>query len=611
LTTSRAPANRADERLFLGPVNNPGGAAIWSPPIRIMRHPVSYHALTVPAAWRQCLMSVASAEIMIGNRTAPATGAAVPLAPAIERALFWLMLAATILPVWTTTYFPSQDGPIHLFIVHLLDSYLKGTIGLAGDYFELNPIFEPNLAFYGIGVALAQVTDLLTVEKLYVSGMALALCLAVRHAVRAINPNAVVYSLLVAPTAFHYFVHMGFYNYSLSIAAAVLAITVFLRRLDDLGPRNLAIMAGLALLTVSIHLMAFMVLGLGVGLAVGWRALCDLQAGRRFGEVVLATIDRGWRLGLAMAPALLVALAFFLRHGVSRARADDIGGEGLASMITLISYDMLELWLMLPWLAAFYGLVVYTLYRHLKGGTLWHSALWALLPLLLVIVFFLNPISTRRVALADRFIPFIVCFTIIWFATLTPSRLVARLVAALAIVSTLAMTGYRLWIYNHYDDEIERYLAVAEAMEDQRTVLPLHLRRDPGTREHAVMPLVHAGAHLGRQRDVLYMRGSLLSTGVYGYFPVVYKEAVDPFRHIGRQLDASPPDIDILSYGETTDGQLDYIMLWPAPTAALDDPITEELRGQLAAGWERLPVPPNASVELYRRLVGPRLAATR
>ena len=548
-------------------------------------------------------MSVASGGLPIGAFSDRRSGVTAPLAPAIERWLFFTLVAAIILPVWTTTYFPAQDGPLHLFIVHLLDGYLKDELGLAADYFELNPAFEPNLAFYAIGLLLAQVTDLLIVEKLYLSGLALALCLAVRSAARAINPNAVVYSLLVAPTAFHYFVHMGFYNYSLGIAAAVFALAFCLQRLDDLRPKNLAIMALLALATIAIHLMAFMVLALGVGLAVGWRALTDLVDGKPYGQVVLATFHRGWRLALAAAPAMLLALAFFLRHGVSRARQDDIGAEGLASMITLVSFDIIELWLMLPWLVAFYGLVVYTLYRHLKAGTLWRSALWALLPFALVVVFFVNPVSTRRIALADRFIPFIVYFAIIWFATITPGRLVARLVVAAAVVSTLATAGYRVWIYDRFDVDIHRYLAVAEAMQDERTVLPLHLRRDPWTREFAVLPYVHAGAHLARDRDILYMRGSLLSAGVYGYFPIVYREEVDPFRHIGRQLDASPPDIDILGYGDTTAGQLDYVMLWPAPTADLDDPITASLLAQLEVGWERLAVPPESTTALYRRLV--------
>ncbi len=530
------------------------------------------------------------------------SGATAPLAPAIERWLFFTMVAAIILPVWTTTYFPAQDGPIHLFIVHLLDSYLKGDLGLAADYFELNPALEPNLAFYAIGLLLAQVTDLLIVEKLYLSGLALALCLAVRSAARAINPNAVVYSLLVAPTAFHYFVHMGFYNYSLGIAAAVFSLAFCLQRLDDLRPTNLAVMALLALATIAIHLMAFLVLVLGVGLAVGWRALTDLVDGKSFGQAALATFQRGWRLALAATPALLIALAFFLRHGVSRARDDDIGVEGLASMITLVSYDIVELWLMLPWLVAFYGLVVYTLYRHLKAGTLWQSALWALLPFALLVIFFVNPVSTRRIALADRFIPFIVYFAIIWFATVTPSRLVARLVAVAAVVSTLATAGYRVWIYDRFDDDIRHYLAAAEAMQDERTVLPLHLRRPPSTREWAVLPYVHAGAHLARERGILYLRGSLLSAGVYGYFPFVYREDVDPYRHIGRQLDASPPDIDILGYGNTTSGQLDYVMIWPVPTADLDDPITAALLAQLEIGWERLSVPDQSTTALYRRL---------
>ena len=88
---------------------------------------------------------------------------------------------------------------------------------------------------------------------------------------------------------------------------------------------------------------------------------------------------RDHRLRLTARPRrespLLLALAFFLRYGLTRAREDEAGGEGLATMISLVSYDITEVWLMLPWLVAFYGLVVYTLYHHLKAGTLGRSAL--------------------------------------------------------------------------------------------------------------------------------------------------------------------------------------------------------------------------------------------
>jgi len=547
-------------------------------------------------------MSVASTGLSLDTDTDRRRAEAAPLAPAVERWLFWALVVATILPVWTTTYFPTQDGPIHLYIVHLLDNYLQGTMGLAADYYRLNPAVEPNLAFYAIGLALVQVFDLLTVEKLYVSGLALALCLAVRSAVRAINPQAVVYSLLVAPTAFHYFVHMGFYNYCLAIAAAVFAVPFCLRRLDDLSAKNLALMGLVALSTIVIHLMAFLVLALGVGLAVVWRALLELRDGTPFAATLRATFDRGWRLGLAAAPALVLALTFFVRYGLTSSSEHDVTGDGLVGMVTLVSFDDREFWLMLPWLAAFYGLVVYTLYRQFRAGTLWQSALWALLPLALLFLFFFNPVSTRRITLADRFIPFIVYFAIIWFATVTPSRLVARLVVAAAVVSTLATAGFRLWIYDRLDGDIQRYLAVAEVMGSEGTVLPLHLHHPPRGSDHAALPYLHAGAHLAHQQGLLYLRASLLSTTRFGYFPFNYREEVDPFRHVAYRLDAGPPEVDLLNYVENTPGEIDYVMLSPAPTEVFDDPLIDSIREQLAAGWERVRGPAEATSELYRRL---------
>jgi len=314
-------------------------------------------------------------------------------------------------------------------------------------------------------------------------------------------------------------------------------------------------------------------------------------------------VERGWRLGLAATPALLVSLAFFARYGLTRSSIHDLTGDGLASMITLVSFDQIEFWLMLPWIGAFYGLVAYTLFRQVKQGTLGQTAIWALLPATLIFLFFVNPISTRHLTLADRFMPYIVYFAIVWFATVTPSRLVARLVIVAAVASTLATAGFRLWIYDRLNDDIERYLAVAEVMEPERTVLPLHL--DHPAHDHsnrAILPYMHLGAHLARQHGQVYLRATLLSPVRFGYFPVNYRDAVDPYRHVARRLDFGPPAADLLNYVENTPGEIDYVMLWPTPAAAYDDPLSTSIRAQLAAGWERVPVPPEASTELYRRL---------
>gem|GEM_PF-2546905 len=49
---------------------------------------------------------------------------------AAEGWLFCSLVAVTILPVWTTTCFPSRDGPVHLSIAHLLRQLLAGDDGI-------------------------------------------------------------------------------------------------------------------------------------------------------------------------------------------------------------------------------------------------------------------------------------------------------------------------------------------------------------------------------------------------------------------------------------------------------------------------------------------------
>ena len=538
-----------------------------------------------------------------GDRAALAV---LPLSPAIERTLFWSLLALTILPVWTTTYFPSQDGPVHLYIVHLLQLFMAGADGIVHQYFELNPHFEPNLAFYGFALLLGQVFDLLVVEKLFLSGLALALCLAVRVAVRSLNPAASVYSLLAVPTAFHYFVHMGFYNYSLGIAATILALTICRPRLDQPSMRDLGVIGLVSLAVLLVHLMAFLVLLVCLALIVAWRSLADWRAGLGPRDAVAALLARGIGLGLALLPALALAAAFFLRHGLNQSRADEVGPNSLIGLVTLVSFDDVELWLMAPWIALFYVLCGYTLVRHLRAGTLGQAALFALLPAALVLVYLGNPVTAAGLRVGERFIPFIICLTFLWFATATPGRGMTWAVVAVASTTTVANAGLRVAQYDRHDQHMQGYMAAAESIEPGHTLLPLHLEPTPdlaGTWFRRPDPLLHLAAHMAIERDLIYLRASLMSTHAFGYFPIIYRQAVDPFLHIenGLRLDGELLDVRIADYPSLTGASLDYVLLWPAPAEMMDDAISVAIRAQVAEDWRAVPVPADASGELFRR----------
>ncbi len=66
--------------------------------------------------------------------------------PTLERGLFYLLLAANLIPLWSVHYFVTGDGPCHLYNAKVLLDFYHG--GELKDFYNpwmfVNTHFEPN-----------------------------------------------------------------------------------------------------------------------------------------------------------------------------------------------------------------------------------------------------------------------------------------------------------------------------------------------------------------------------------------------------------------------------------------------------------------------------------
>jgi hypothetical protein len=66
--------------------------------------------------------------------------------PRIESAVFYLLLAANLIPIWSVHYFLTGDGPCHLYNAKvLLDMYHSAELkAFYNPWLGINYFFEPN-----------------------------------------------------------------------------------------------------------------------------------------------------------------------------------------------------------------------------------------------------------------------------------------------------------------------------------------------------------------------------------------------------------------------------------------------------------------------------------
>lgn len=534
-----------------------------------------------------------------------------------ERLAFPLLLAIVILPIWLFKYFPGWDSPLHLHMVDIMSKYGQPGYEIFTRYLVPNEMAEPNLAAYYILLFFSAFTDLYIAEKLLLTLYAVLLCCSARYAVKVVNPRASVLSLLFIPTTFTLFVHMGLYNFSLSIALFIFTFAFWFERRAAMTPWSLGALAVLSLLLVLVHLLGFALLALAIGttsLYDGIYAMAGARGGAAGRAAMVALLRRALGIGVAFLPGLVVAASFFLRHGVEEASARDQDRLDLLLRLVVLdhlySFSRIELALYAPFVLLVGFLVFYVLRRR------WQVQRWrpsaqdglAFTAIVVVLLYFFVPMTTKGVSVAGRLLPFLFALVFLWLATVTPGRRVGRTILAVVALVCVTTAGYRIWQYDRLNGFLAEYVSAADHIEPHSTLLPIHFwhESDAGSGRRLTWrtnPLYHAPSHIGVERDVINLRNLFLSPEVLGYFPLRYREGVDPYIHIGPAIDEKPPVVDFLDYEDRTGGSIDYVLIMATePVASLEGEEAARVAEQLEQGYELIYTSAGQGfARLYRR----------
>ncbi len=185
-------------------------------------------------------------------------------------AVFYLLLASYIAFILWLPVFPSQDGPVHLYYASVASSLLHHETTYSSA-FQIKHILPPYSLHTYILIAAMKFMSPVMADKFLVCLCVLVLALGFRAMAFSFGPSAWATSLLALPFFLHRYLFMGFYNYSLSIGIAFLAIAVWNRggRVPSWKQSGLFLaLVGLLLLTHPVSLAILLVI---IGMDVLYR----------------------------------------------------------------------------------------------------------------------------------------------------------------------------------------------------------------------------------------------------------------------------------------------------------------------------------------------------
>jgi hypothetical protein len=183
-----------------------------------------------------------------------------------EKYIFHGVLIVNLILLSTVRYYPSMDGPAHLYNSSLICHLIKGDCTSLYDFFALNNVLIPNWIGHFFLTSLCFIFPAWLAEKamlcLYLTGLAFSFRLLVKQ----LCPQNIYLSIFIFPFAYSFLFHLGFYNYSISFIFLFYSIYFWLKTQDEFNFKKYFVLFSLLTLTYFSNVLTFCFLGLCLGL---------------------------------------------------------------------------------------------------------------------------------------------------------------------------------------------------------------------------------------------------------------------------------------------------------------------------------------------------------
>ena len=239
--------------------------------------------------------------------------------------LFIVLLILHLLPIWIFAYFPSQDGPSHVYNALVLKEYGQPENYKMRDAWKLNITIFPNWLSHIILAALLYVFPPVMSEKVLLTIAVGLIPISFFYFLKAVHKGQdekYLYGWLGFPFAYNYLLYMGFYNFTLSISFFFFSFGFWWKHKDNMQVKHLCILYGLLLLTYLSHIVSFGLVVLGISVAAGclWgsKAFAETWNVRKeqlytVSKKFISSLKPLFRFFLYMIPMYFILMEYYLQ----------------------------------------------------------------------------------------------------------------------------------------------------------------------------------------------------------------------------------------------------------------------------------------------------------
>ena len=504
-----------------------------------------------------------------------------------EPIVFLFLLLAHVSVLFRFEWYPSLDGPAHLYNAHLIKQLLLGNAHLA-EHFTFTPFPVPNWSGHAIMVLLSFLFPPNWVEKGLVLIIFAGTAFAFRQLVIALRGSRSWGALLVFPFLCTHTFRMGFFNFSISIAVLLLVLAYWHRIRSEI---SIARVVKFSLLLGLLYFSNALTLLIALG-SIGLWTLIGKWDGGTWKEIRRKMIA----LVAASAPWLLLTVLFVLR-GSEEAAVAYLPKQELWTMIVwgrpftlqtgvsmVIAARVISVCLVL--LA-----IVLLVYRSKKVAIDRKSdAFLLVIAVLALIAYVVLPDKAATGGIISvRYLLFFFLFLALWIASRPHWPLIGKLLLLPFLLADLWLAyvdHYLTWQLNEAVVEVRSALP---HVRDEATVLPILYTDD--------WLVSNVSNYLGTERGIVVIDNYEAMTT---HFPLQWRPQHRAPNDQRSFFNSNRPCIDIDRLGERTGVEFDHVLRWEH-SPEITDSCTVDLDGQLNEKFQAEFRSPGGKAELFAR----------
>lgn len=517
--------------------------------------------------------------------------------------LFYACIALNALPVLLFQFFPSMDGPAHLYNANILRHLWAGQSEVLHQWYTVNPAPVPNWTSHVLLAAFGAFLPAYLAEKALLLLYVVGLPLAFRAFVNRISPVHSPMVYLIFPFVYNYLFCLGFYNLSLSIVLLFAGLAISIKQMEAPSTSGWMIQMFLFLLTYFTHPFNFTLLALGAYAiwATHFLFLLTFPPASYWHRFRLSR-PHLLRLGLASCIPMVLLFHFYATQHFPNSGERLSMGElmrFLKDVRPLISYhyeNELRLTEQLYHLyIALLAIVFYERINEVSGQCYnrlekWKrlfrpSDLWLGMALFILALLFAVPNGASAGMMSDRFALFFFLFLVVWLAVQPFPRWLWRAATALVLILNFGLVYRYLTVSKNLNRLVAQCVAASRQIDAGSTVLPLNYS------ENWLAP--HFSNYLGIEKPMLILENYEADMG---WFPLLWR-GVRPSPVLGMDTLRSclPFQDDALD----TTVPIDYVFVLGKMTEA--DSCQVLLQRAIDRDYERVYGTGEEEVRLFRR----------